>query len=896
MKRLKCVLCIMLSLVLCLGMIPGAAAAGEMPFTDVPSGAWFYNDVLRAYQLKLIDGTSATTFSPEKELSYCEAVKLAACMHQRYTQGKVTLTNSPTGNWYDSYVAYAEENYIIWNPEEYDWNAPASRGGYMEIFANALPEEALQPINSIPWGSIPDVPEEEPQSGAIYILYQAGVVQGVDSEHNCLPDKSIKRQEVAAILTRMMDPGTRIRFDMTLSDEEAMCSLNEWIDGDEDGFKGEDGYIALADWPELMEYMADSAEYMKEMGLISEYECSEEDAYILYTLKSGLLVEYDPPIREYLDYAGSKVISIEPCSDDTKGNWQSFASNKGTAINLQKKICDLGIGYERGSSVLNDGVTIAEVKRCFESSAGGVLLWFGHGAKSMPALKIGEKYDESKHASLRDSGEILVNDGDIFLKGTWFRNNLKSNCLVGTFVLLGACYSWKDSSLTDALGSKGAACVIGSKERIHIPKLFGTAEALITGMTEADKNGQYTTVSEAMKKPRYVIAGFADVFHGKLEIAFGGDWRLENRITASFVVLDASNKKPIANATVACINETVQTDSNGRCSIGGLDMMRDVFLEVSADGYETKKDSFNPAAGGDISIFLYPVMETSTVTVTDYTTGEAISGATVEFRTNLGVTGTAITDTDGIARLYTESGGAVKGETLTCSVRYGDYDPIENAEYRRSVISSSAEEWPFELNVRLKLYPSSLGNISHKGTCGDCALWALNDEGVLHIFGTGAMESYDFIGTINGTHAPWYGLKDGITKAVVEKGVTEIGSCAFQDCENMEYISMADSVNKLGVGAFQGCSALKSVAIRDGTAAIPSFCFRYCSSLKAISIPNTVTEIAYYAFTDVSDLQYVYYGGSKAQWDKINIDDFRDGNKALNEAELICNSSGLLTP
>ena len=183
--------------------------AAEFPFTDVPADAWYYNDVTIAYQTGLINGTSATTFAPNSNLTYAEAVKLAGCMHQLYTTGAVTLTNgSPV--WYQSYVDYARANGII--SREYNWTAQATRSGYMEIFASALPDNALAPINTVADGAIPDVPMAHPGAAAIYKLYCAGILQGVDAAHSCNPAANIKRSEVAAILTRMMDSSERISF------------------------------------------------------------------------------------------------------------------------------------------------------------------------------------------------------------------------------------------------------------------------------------------------------------------------------------------------------------------------------------------------------------------------------------------------------------------------------------------------------------------------------------------------------------------------------------------------------------------------------------------------------------------------------------------------------------
>ncbi len=178
------------------------------PFTDVNVREWFSEDVADAYESGLINGITITTFAPYENLTYAEAVKLAATMHQKHTTGSVTLENGSP--WYMSYVDYAKENDIIM--EDYDWNATATRAGYMEIFANALPESALTEINTIADNAIPDVPMTHESAEAIYKLYRAGIVQGVDEARNCSPEANIRRSEVAVILTRMMDSAARIEF------------------------------------------------------------------------------------------------------------------------------------------------------------------------------------------------------------------------------------------------------------------------------------------------------------------------------------------------------------------------------------------------------------------------------------------------------------------------------------------------------------------------------------------------------------------------------------------------------------------------------------------------------------------------------------------------------------
>lgn len=183
-------------------------------FADVKDSNWYYSDVLYAVRLGLVNGKSETEYKPEDNLTYAEAIKLAACMHQLYTTGEITLKN---GNpWYQSYVDYCVDNGIIY--KEYNYNEKATRSGYMVIFANALPDEALEEVNNVPDNSIPDVPMMRAFSSGVYKLYRAGILQGSDAEHNCKPLDNIKRSEVAAILARMMDKTKRVKF--TLGEEE----------------------------------------------------------------------------------------------------------------------------------------------------------------------------------------------------------------------------------------------------------------------------------------------------------------------------------------------------------------------------------------------------------------------------------------------------------------------------------------------------------------------------------------------------------------------------------------------------------------------------------------------------------------------------------------------------
>ena len=186
------------------------------PFSDVKHGAWYFDDVVSAYDRGLVSGMTATTFEPQGTLTGAQAVKLAACMHQLYYDGAVTLKNSDTGPWYRSYADYAVKNRIIYF-ELADYNATVTRREFVKIFYRALPPGAFNERNDIPDGAIPDVSIYDDGAEQVYAFYRAGILTGYTgtagfAEHAFGADTTVTRAEVATIMNRMFDADARADF------------------------------------------------------------------------------------------------------------------------------------------------------------------------------------------------------------------------------------------------------------------------------------------------------------------------------------------------------------------------------------------------------------------------------------------------------------------------------------------------------------------------------------------------------------------------------------------------------------------------------------------------------------------------------------------------------------
>ena len=180
------------------------------PFTDVPSSEWYRKDVEIAHKNGLINGKTPTLYYPNDNMTVAEAVKLAACMHQFYHDGVVTLING-TGQWYSTFMEYALSKGIIETDLSGRADEKITRQEYVYIFYAALPMSEYTPINSIADNSIPDVTLSVWAKFAprIYVFYRAGILTGSDAKGTFNPEANIKRSEVAAILTRMFDKTER---------------------------------------------------------------------------------------------------------------------------------------------------------------------------------------------------------------------------------------------------------------------------------------------------------------------------------------------------------------------------------------------------------------------------------------------------------------------------------------------------------------------------------------------------------------------------------------------------------------------------------------------------------------------------------------------------------------
>ena len=123
-----------------------------------------------------------------------------------------------------------------------------------------------------------------------------------------------------------------------------------------------------------------------------------------------------------------------------------------------------------------------------------------------------------------------------------------------------------------------------------------------------------------------------------------------------------------------------------------------------------------------------------------------------------------------------------------------------------------------------------------------------------------------------------------LASVTLGSGVKEIGEYCFSECGQLTDIHLPAGITTITPGMFYKCYALVDVNIPDNVTTIDFEAFSYCRLTNGITIGSNVTFIGYGAFL-YSSLKDVYYSGTQAQWERIDIE---GNNDVLHNATLHC--------
>ena len=111
-----------------------------------------------------------------------------------------------------------------------------------------------------------------------------------------------------------------------------------------------------------------------------------------------------------------------------------------------------------------------------------------------------------------------------------------------------------------------------------------------------------------------------------------------------------------------------------------------------------------------------------------------------------------------------------------------------------------------------------------------------------------------------------------LTSITIGNSVTSIGSWAFSSCSSLTSITIPESVTSIDEHAFSTCTSLSSVTMGNGVTSIGNNAFQYCKSLTSVTIGSGVRSIGCLVLLYCNNLKTIFYKGSKANWQNIEID------------------------
>lgn len=163
-----------------------------------------------------------------------------------------------------------------------------------------------------------------------------------------------------------------------------------------------------------------------------------------------------------------------------------------------------------------------------------------------------------------------------------------------------------------------------------------------------------------------------------------------------------------------------------------------------------------------------------------------------------------------------------------------------------SVESIESQAFAFS-NIQTVRFPANLKEIGEDSfkECKNLSSVEFNDK--LEIIGNAAFYKCTALKTItipcSVTSFEQAFRNSGLESAVIESGVTEISSHAFQDCKSLRSVTLPETIGSIKNSAFSGCT-----------------------NLESLIIPTGVDEIGTNAFLDCNIDNFTFSGGYPLEW------------------------------
>lgn len=192
-----------------------------------------------------------------------------------------------------------------------------------------------------------------------------------------------------------------------------------------------------------------------------------------------------------------------------------------------------------------------------------------------------------------------------------------------------------------------------------------------------------------------------------------------------------------------------------------------------------------------------------------------------------------------------------EGVTSISNYAFDNFYSLETVSLPNSL--KSIGTWAFQSCRKLKTIsiPENVSSI------GSSVFWGC--DSLEHIY---VADNNEFFTSENGalyakdmSKIYCYPCKAVPSSLTLPKGLTVIGSSAFNGCKDLLHIEVPEGVKILEQNAFCGCESLKEIDLPSSLVEIDTLAFQNCSGITSLEIPRSVSTIEENAFLRCSSLE-----------------------------------------
>ena len=144
-------------------------------------------------------------------------------------------------------------------------------------------------------------------------------------------------------------------------------------------------------------------------------------------------------------------------------------------------------------------------------------------------------------------------------------------------------------------------------------------------------------------------------------------------------------------------------------------------------------------------------------------------------------------------------------------------------------------------------------NATAQGKLNDTIAWAITQENVLYLAGSGATPD----------NVSWdTSLLSAVTTLVVGNGITRLGDGLFTGCTGIQEVQLPDTLEEIGNNVFYGCTGLTQVQLPKNLKSIGNNVFYGCTGLTSLTLNAGLESIGSNALRNCKALTMLYIPGS----------------------------------